>query len=331
VRVAALDLGSNSFHLLVADASPGGLETVVRAKEMLRLGSVVAAQGRLGDAAIEGATRAAAGLVQVARAHGADRLTVCGTDVLRRAPDGPRLAQAVGAVAGVEVRILTGEEEAGLIFEAVTARMGLGDEPVLAADLGGGSLELMVGGGAGLSWACSLPLGVARLTAEEVGDDPPSAADVRRLRAAVMRRLEPHLLPIRQRAPVRAVGTSGTLLTLIGLAAADRRSGGRGEGATPALPGEQGVAHLSQLARLQRRLVSLDHAGRQALPGVDPRRADLLPAGAVCCVTLLECAGLDSITGCDWSLREGMILRTYRGAGAPAGRALAIEPGAAGG
>jgi exopolyphosphatase/guanosine-5'-triphosphate,3'-diphosphate pyrophosphatase len=299
VRVAALDLGSNSFHLLVADVSSAGLEPVVRAKEMLRLGSIVAAHGRLGDSAIEQATRAATGLLEVARHHGAERVAVCGTDALRRAPDGPRLARAVGAAAGVEVHILTGDEEAALIFEAVRARMGLGDGQVLAADLGGGSLELMVGGRAGLKWSVSLPLGVARLTAELVRDDPPSAADVHRLRTVTADRLRPQVQHIGQLSPVGAVGTSGTLLTLIGLAHAER-------GTPPARwPARAG---LDDLRLVEDRLLRLDHAGRQALPGVEARRADLLPAGAVCCVTLLECTGLGSLAACDWALREGMLL-----------------------
>jgi exopolyphosphatase/guanosine-5'-triphosphate,3'-diphosphate pyrophosphatase len=304
VRVAALDLGSNSFHLQVADVVDGRVDQVTRQKEMLRLGSTLAEQGRLGEEAIARAVASAAGLVEVARRHGAHRIVAGGTDALRRAPDGVELVERVRAATGVQVAVLSGDEEAELIFAAVRARLLHGRRRVLALDLGGGSLEVMVGSGAGLDWSASLPLGVARLTSQLVRSDPPSASDRDRVAAAVEGELAPHLPWIRRFAPHQAVGTAGTLLTLIRLAAEGAADDGR---RLPAAP-----ASLGALRALAGRLLAMDSGERRKLPGVEGGRADLLPAGIVACVTALEGAGLDSIIPCDWSLRDGMILAAAR-------------------
>ncbi len=322
VRIAALDLGSNSFHLLVADvAADGSVEAVARDKEMLRLGSQVARHGTIGEEAGRGALDVVRRFAALAESVGADQVVACGTAALRRAADAPALLARMAEETGISVRVISGEEEARLIFGAVQASVVIDPAPAMAMDLGGGSLELTIGDQSTVSWSTSLELGVARLSADLVRSDPPSAGDRRRVVRAVEDALAPHLPAISEARPRMGIGSSGTLTTLVRLAA--------GGGAVPrpaSAPGTLGrpgginqprtvnqlSVALDQLRDLEVQLLSQSSAARASLPGVDARRADLLPAGVITAVTVMELTRIDRLTGCEWALREGMVLDAAR-------------------
>ncbi len=302
MRIAALDLGSNSFHLLVADAHPDGtFEPLTRDKEMLRLGGLVAATGEVGEAAAEDAVDVVRRFRALADSLGADEIVACGTSALREARDSAALVDRIEAASGVKVRVISGREEARLIFTAVRTSVMIDPGPALAIDLGGGSLELMVGGAGGLDWSASLKLGVGRLTAERVRGDPPTGGDRRRVVDAVVAGLQGVLPEINSLRPRMAIGSSGTLETLIRLAA------GRRGGPAPSTVNQVAVT-AAELGSLTSDLLEMTAAERSDLPGVDARRADLLPAGALLICTVLEMTRLDELVGSDWALREGMVL-----------------------
>lgn len=302
MRIAAFDLGSNSFHLLIADAhADGTFEPVVTDKEMLRLGSAVAATGEIGPAKATDAIEVIRRFRAMAEAQQADEIVACATAAFREADDSLAVVDRIQAETDVKVRVISGREEARLIFDAVRASVVIDPGPALGLDLGGGSLELMIGDGRGLDWAASLKLGVARLTSEQVRSDPPTSGDCRRVAAAVTKAVQRVLPEIERRRPRVVVGSSGTLETLIRLAAM-RRSG--------SLP--PSVNQLAVKAReiewLTAWLVGMDSSERSSLQGVDSRRADLIPAGAILLQTILDLTGIDEVIGSEWALREGMVL-----------------------
>jgi exopolyphosphatase/guanosine-5'-triphosphate,3'-diphosphate pyrophosphatase len=302
VRIAALDLGSNSFHLLVADAhSDGTFEPLVRDKEMLRLGSVVAATGQIGEAAGAAAVDVVRRFRAQAESLEAEELVVCATAALREARDSALIVDRIETETGTKVRVISGREEARLIFGAVRASVVIDPGPALALDLGGGSLELMVGDASRLAWSTSLKLGVGRLTTDLVRGDPPNAGDRRRLVHAVSTAIGRVLPDIAKLEPRLAIGSSGTLETLVRLAA------GRRGGPVPASVNQLMVT-ARELDVLTQDLLRMTSAERAALPGVDSRRADLLPAGALLAMTVLDLTGLVEFVGCEWALREGMVL-----------------------
>jgi exopolyphosphatase/guanosine-5'-triphosphate,3'-diphosphate pyrophosphatase len=302
VRIAAFDLGSNSFHLLVADAHPdGSFEVIATDQEMRLLGSAVASTGRIGVELAGAAVEVVKRFVDLAESNRAEEMVVCATSAFREASDSVRVVERIDAQCKVKVRVISGREEARLIFEAVRASVVIDPSPALAMDLGGGSLELMVGDGRGLAWAASLKLGVARLTAEHVRSDPPSHEDVRRVSDAVGRalgRVAGQIGPLR---PKAAIFSSGTLETLVGLAAQRR------DGRYPTSLNQLSVS-AADLRKLRDDIVSMTAEERSSLPGVDSRRADLLPAGAVLASQTLAKFAIDEVIGCEWALREGMIL-----------------------
>jgi exopolyphosphatase/guanosine-5'-triphosphate,3'-diphosphate pyrophosphatase len=286
VRIAAFDLGSNSFHLLVADAHPG---------------SAVAANGEIGRSKASEAVEVIRRFKALAESHQAEEMVACATAAFREAADSLAVVDRIESETGVKLRVISGREEARLIFDAVRASVVIDPSPALALDLGGGSLELMVGDGRGLDWAASLKLGVARLTAEHVRSDPLSSGDCRRVTATVSKAIERVLPDIQKRNPKFAIGSSGTLETLIRLAAT-RRSG-----VAPASVNQLSVK-ARDLEALSDWLLGMTASQRAALPGVDARRADLLPTGALLLTTILDMTGLDEIIGSEWALREGMVL-----------------------
>jgi exopolyphosphatase/guanosine-5'-triphosphate,3'-diphosphate pyrophosphatase len=304
VRIAALDLGSNSFHLLVADAHPDGtFEPLVREKETLRLADVVAAQGRIGKTGTAQAVEVVSRFRALAESVGAEEIVADATSALREADDSAAVVDRIESETGVRVNVISGTEEARLIFAAVRASVVIDPGPALAVDVGGGSIELMIGDQPGLSWSRSVKLGAARLTAELVRGDPPTGGDQRRL----SRRITSVLAPIASEVaglglePRMLIGSSGTLLALLRMAVVRR---------TGSLP--QSVNQLSarrkDLLAVHEQVMGLTAAERQKLPGVDARRADLLPAGSTFLTTVMELFGLDELTGSEWALREGMVL-----------------------
>jgi exopolyphosphatase/guanosine-5'-triphosphate,3'-diphosphate pyrophosphatase len=302
VRIAALDLGSNSFHLLVADAHPDGtFEPLVRDKEMLRLGSVVAATGEVGDVAGTAAIDVVRRFRALAESLEAEEVVACATAALREARDSAALVDRIDAETGLKVRVISGREEARLIFRAVRASVVIDPGPALALDLGGGSLELMVGDAQRMVWSASLKLGVGRLTSDLVRSDPPTGGDRRRLVHAVSTAVGRVLPDITRSRPRLAIGSSGTLGTLIRLAA------GRRGGPVPVSVNQLSVT-ARELDSLTQQLLQMTSGERATLPGVDSRRADLLPAGALLAMTVLDLTGLTELVGCEWALREGIVL-----------------------
>ncbi len=302
MRIAAFDLGSNSFHLLVADAHPdGSFEAIATDKEMLRLGSAVASTGRIGVDLARAGVEVVKRFAALAESNRAEEMVVCATSAFREASDSLRVVERIESECKVKVRVISGREEARLIFEAVRASVVIDPSPALAMDLGGGSLELMVGDGRGLDWAASLKLGVGRLTAEHVRSDPPSGDDFRRVSDAVGRALGRVAGQIAPLEPKKAIFSSGTLETLVGLAAQRR------DGRYPTSLNQLSVS-AADLRKLRDDLVSMTAEERASLPGVDARRADLLPAGAILASRALAEFAIEEVIGCEWALREGMIL-----------------------
>lgn len=302
MRIAALDLGTNSFHLLVADAHPdGSFDRLFREKEMLRLGDVVARHGRLPEEACVQAVDAVRRFKALAEGAGAEELVACATSAIREAENGGELVERLFGEAGVRVRVIGGREEAELIFRAVQASVLIDPGPALCLDAGGGSLELTVGDSTELLWATSVKLGVARLTNEAVRADPPRPGDVRRLRKRVLAELEPLAARVAKHSPKLLVGTSGTLCDLARIAVAAE---------TGSVPPSVNQHHVSidAVRRIHDEVVSLPLAGRRRIAGLDARRAELAPAGVVLALTAMELFGFEELVVGTWALREGMVL-----------------------
>lgn len=294
-RVGALDLGSNSFHLQVAELPAPGVDPTgplalldaVRAP--VRLG--VLEQGRIPPEAEAAAGEALEALITQARALGCTALTAAGTAAFRDAANGAEVALRLSQRAGLPLRVLGGEDEARLIFLGVWSRVGRPGERLLAVDLGGRSTELALGDAEGLAWGVSLPLGHLR---EPESPAPPEAR--------VLAALAPHRTALAGLRWDRVVCTAGTALTLVHMATL-----ARGEPA----PSRHGLrAAVPELRALLTRLRT--HPAPESLPGWDTRRAATFLFGASLGVALLEQLGVPDVHSSEAALREGLLEEARR-------------------
>jgi exopolyphosphatase / guanosine-5'-triphosphate,3'-diphosphate pyrophosphatase len=306
-RLAALDLGSNSFHLLVADVIPGGrIKRVATRKTTLRLAEPVARAGELGKDARRRALAAFADLLEEARGHKADRIVAVATSAIREAADGPKLQERIAAAHDVEVRILTGLQEGYCAVRGMAGALELPKGSVLlGCDLGGGSYEVVLGGAGPPLLGGSYPLGAAHLR-DRLVHDPPRLTERAALHEEALALLRPLAKEVRDHqdapdAPPRAVGTAGTIRDLgrLGLAIATGTAPEKIRGV---------VVTRRQLEQAYAWLCSVPTAERMELPGVSTKRADLLPAGGAVLLATMEAFGLEHLELCDWGLREGVLL-----------------------
>ena len=302
MRIAAVDLGSNSFHLIIADVHPDGSFTPVSGeKEMLRLGDVVSREGMITLEAADAAVATMRRFRLLAEAAGATEILACATSALRSASNGDEVLDRIEREAGITADVIDGLEEARLIFTAIRAAVTIDPSPAVCFDLGGGSLEIMVGDVGGLAWAASERLGVARLSAEFVRSDPISEADRRRLRQHILSVLGPRAIDAGEFEPKMAIGSSGTIEDLGHMIAARRDA---------KMP--RTFHHLSftrdELDELRDALVDCTSAQRRKLDGLDAKRIDLIVAGAELMSIAMELFDVAEMTVSEWALREGMVL-----------------------
>ncbi|HUG85272.1 MAG TPA: hypothetical protein VMM13_11945 [Euzebya sp.] len=309
-RLAALDLGSNSFHLLVADQRPRDrIKRVATRKLTIRLGEPVARNGKLGADAYARAVRAFGVLVATADEEGTDAIVAVATDALRVAEDGQDFRDQMQADHGIPIQLLTGLDEASLSLRGMASALNLpSTEQVLGLDLGGGSFEIALGSSVGLVAGASLPLGGAKLL--DRISDPPRLHEQAALHdhaMALLRRAADDILSHRTAAgPLTAIGTAGTIRDIgrLGLTMAG--------GSAPAKIRGMMVSR-DQLELAYAKLCSVDVHDRMDLPGVSSKRADLLPGAGVAVLAVMEAFGLPALTLCDWGLREGVLLDVVSG------------------
>lgn len=301
MRLAAIDIGTNSVHMIVVRVRPDfSFEVVDREKEMVRLGAGGLDGRKLTREAMTAALQALSKFERLAKSHQVDEILAAATSATREAENGGEFLAAIERTTGIRPRIITGVEEARLIHMAAVYGV---DTPKAAVviDIGGGSVEITRGEGPVLQDARSFKIGVIRLTERFVGSDPLSGRDERKLTRYIGEQVDQYLRRLAEAGFDRVIGTSGTILSIGTVATAMDR------GAVPTEIRNLRVPAKS-IRRFRKAVTSLDLERRLQLPGLDPRRADLTVAGAVLLDTILRKLHADDLTLCDLALREGLVL-----------------------
>ncbi|WP_189224019.1 Ppx/GppA phosphatase family protein [Saccharothrix coeruleofusca] len=302
MRLGVLDVGSNTVHLLVVDAHRGAHPTPASSdKTVLRLAEQLDGQGRLSRAGADQLVRAVAAAKAASVELECEELMAFATSAVREAANSAEVLGRVRAETGVDLRVLSGEDEARYTFLAARRWYGWSAGRLLCLDIGGGSLELATGVDEVPELAASVPLGAGRVTRTRFRADPPGRAEVR----ATAEWLDEQLAPVAQRfrrdgTPDRVVGTSKTFRTLARLTGAAPSSAG------PRARRVLTAAGLRQLIAFISRMPSADLA---ELEGVSPARAPQLVAGALVAEATMRALSLGELEICPWALREGVILR----------------------
>jgi len=305
-RLAAIDIGSNSIHMIVVAPDPrGGQRILSREKEMVRLGRSALGRGALSEAAMKRGLEALVKMTTLAGLKGADRAVAVATSAVREAANGREFLARVKAKTGLEVTLLAGDEEGRLILRAVREVVDLSSGTGLVVDVGGGSTEWIVTRGGERAAVVSLPLGSLRC-AGRLSGDPPSADQLRDLRsnvAAVLAELPKAARVTGSGGVDRVICTSGTALTCADLA--DHLA------VRPPRPpsAELRTVRVKDLKAVIDHLSGLERKAIADLPPVAGReRAESILAGAVLLRELLRAAGADRFEVCDRALREGLVL-----------------------
>jgi len=306
VRLGVLDLGSNTVHLLLVDAHYGAAPVPASKLKMpLRLSEHLNDAGGVEEPAIGQLVDFVARGLRLAEDKGATEVMAFATSAIREATNGEQVLARVRDETGLDIEVLSGEDEARMTFLAVRRWFGWSSDRILAFDIGGGSLELASGTDEEPDVAVSVPLGAGRLTRDYLVGDPPSPESVREARrharagiAEVAGRLR------RVGEPRLAVATSKTFRQLARIA-----------GAAPSSEGVhvRRVLRLEDVRELVPRLAGMTATQRSRIPGVSEGRSEQMVAGAVVAEAAMELLDVDELVVCPWALREGIILRRMDG------------------
>jgi exopolyphosphatase/guanosine-5'-triphosphate,3'-diphosphate pyrophosphatase len=300
-KLAVLDIGTNSIHMVLAEVQPDySYKILDRFKDMTRLGDGVFTTRRLSDQAMMRGLDVIKSLVTLARNKGYERIEAVATSAVREARNGGEFLDHVAQQTGLVVRVITGAEEARLIFLGVQNSVALPEQPTLVIDVGGGSVELIVGNRDRIFHARSLKLGAIRMKDLYLIKTPASKSMLRELEEAVELQLRTALGPYKTKRVDGVIATSGMAGNLAEVIYLQRT--GR------PLP-QLNLAKISakEIAGLEKRLADSPLKARLAIPGLDPKRVDTLLPSAIVFRTLLEILGRDELTICDKAIREGVI------------------------
>ncbi|MCP2342836.1 Ppx/GppA phosphatase family protein [Actinomadura rupiterrae] len=320
MRIAVLDVGSNSAHLQIADLEPDGtIRDVASAKHPTRLAERTGPGGRIDAAAVERLVRSVGTAHRIALEHGAAEMIAFATSAIREADGDDAIARRVADRTGIRLDSLPGRDEARLTFLAARAWFGRSAGPLLLADIGGGSLEIAAGDGTESAVEVSVPLGAGRLTREHLSGDPPEPERVERLaehiRTVFDEKVRPEL-PLDEiagpRFELRAVATSKTFKQLAKLTGGRDRQGRR-------------VLKRKRLRKRIPRLAKLPAGERARLKGVSASRAEQILAGAMVAEAFMTAFDVKRLELCPWAVREGIALRRLQQVSATLGLRYDID------
>jgi exopolyphosphatase/guanosine-5'-triphosphate,3'-diphosphate pyrophosphatase len=296
MRVAAIDCGTNSIRLLIADVADDRLTDVARRMEIVRLGEGVDRTGRLAPEAIERTRRALLGYAAEIAELGVTRVRMCATSASRDAANAADFTAMVRATLGVDPEVITGDEEARLSFAG--AVRGLAAEPpYLVVDIGGGSTEFVAGADE-VRHAVSVDIGCVRMTERHLHGDPPTPAEIAAAEQDITRAVDTALRTVSGHGTATLVGLAGSVTTVAALALN--------------LPEyDAGRIHHARIpyddvAKATFDLLGATVADRLDLPVMHPGRADVIGAGALILRIVMERAGKSSVIASEHDILDGI-------------------------
>ncbi len=305
IHLAAIDIGTNSFHLIVAAVDPedGHFTVLDREKEIVRLGSGSTDMKRLSDEAMRRGVQTLRRFKAIAEASRA-QIRAVATSAVREALNRQEFIDLVRSETGIDVEVISGVEEARLIYLGVLQAIPSYSERTLLVDIGGGSTEFLVGRRGRVQYANSLKVGAIRLTQRFFPGGEFTLRDVKKCREFLAGMLNPVARSVRALSPSTAVGSSGTILNLANMIRIRR--------------GEDPLGRINNFAFRRRELedivdliLSYDSpARRKAIPGLDPSRADIIVAGSLILQSVMAELKVKEMRVSEYALREGMILDT---------------------
>ena len=317
---AAIDVGSNSCRLKIARVVAHQLKTLHEDREVTRLGSSVFESGLISPEAMAATLRALKRFQRAVQAHAPDRIRVVATSAMRDARNAAAFQAWVKAETGWDVEVISGLEEGRLIHRGVMSGEPAVHGKVLLVDLGGGSCEITLSDNKRIRETISAPLGAVRLTEEFLSAaDPAPVEGLAQMRQLISRELRRARRRIPQESVAQVIATSGTAAALAdacaaviksaGISGKNGKSSGRRVGRTwrTVSAGMVGFAPAQLVRKLASRIAKMTLPEREAMPGIGPRRAEIIVAGAEVYAELLDAFGLSGFRYSPLGLRDGIL------------------------
>lgn len=305
--LAAIDIGTNSIHMVVVQIDPAlpTFTIIAREKETVRLGDRDPETGNLTQEAMKRAIAALQRCQELAKTFNAEQVVAVATSAVREAPNGRDFLKQINSELGLFVNLISGQEEARRIYLGVLSGMEFNNHPHIIIDIGGGSTELILGDSHEPRSLSSTKVGAVRLSAEFVTTDPISNSELQYLQAYVRgmleRPIEELLAHLEDGEQPRLVGTSGTIETLATIHAREKLG---------IVPNPLNGYELTRkdIKESLKQLASMSCAERAAIPGMSERRSEIIVAGVVTLLEAMTLLGAESLIICERALREGVIV-----------------------
>ena len=299
-RFAAIDVGTNSIRLVVAEAlREGHYRVLTEEKDSARLGKDLSSTGRLNPAAVERSLEALRRMKQIAVGYQVRELRVIGTCAIREAKDGTDFCRRAKQEIGLDIEVISAEQEARLAFRSVARNFHLEGKDVAVADTGGGSTELILASGDIIEDICTTPLGAVRMTEVYSGGEEFSSQSYDRMVTGIDRELRKHTKNVIM-IPHLLIGSGGTFTTL-----AEMIMGGKGQSGLP-LRGYE-ITH-AEVGHLLDRLRKMPAKARRSLPGLSPDRVDIIVAGVTIIDRIMRRFKINRLQIHDRGVRDGLLL-----------------------
>ena len=300
-RIAALDLGTNSFHVVIVDIYPdGSFRTIDKLKEMV----ILAEKGlkhRLSDDAMERGISALKKIKILCDSQGVEQILAYATSAIREAENGGEFIQRMIDEVQIKAHAISGKKEAELIGHSIQHAVSIGDKPVLMVDVGGGSVEFILANKQQFFYSSSKKIGVARMAAEFVDHDPITKGEIKKLRTHFEDELKDLFKALKDHRIDTIVGSSGTMENIAEMIANQ-------QSITSSVTLNELTYSVKDYKKFHKKFIKLDRNERQEQKGLDEKRVDIIAPGLVLLDFLIEKTGVRQVKISESALREGMIL-----------------------
>ena len=307
MRLAAIDLGTNSFHLVIAETKPNGsFRVIATEKEMVRLGESGADMKVLTEESMERGIACLRRFKAIIAARKVKAIRAIATSAIREAENRDIFIRRARAEVGIAIDIVSGVEEGRLVYLGVLQALPIFAKRALVIDIGGGSTEYVIGERGSVKYITSLKLGAIRLTKKYGLADRPTLKAIENARRHIVGELTPSSREIKKRKYVIAAGSSGTVVAVAAIIAA-MKSGGAGSQSLNTRLNNFTISISEVRQVFQRLLAAGSTLDRRRIPGLDEKRADIIVAGTLILEESMRLLGIKELTVSSYALREGII------------------------
>lgn len=303
MRIAVIDMGTNTFHLLVADVENGQFETIYREKNAVKIGAMGINQGVITMEAQDRAITALKRFKQITKAENVQKVFATATSAIRNASNGQELTARIKQETDIEVNIISGEEEARLIYYGVGHALKLGDETSLIMDIGGGSIEFIIGTGQEIKWKHSFEIGGQRMIEQFHKHDPIQASEIDHVRSYLDGHLKLLFEKVEKYRPTTLIGSSGTFDTL-----SDIHRVILGLEKSPDIT--EFPLTVEGFNEILKDILVKNREDRLAMPGMIELRVDMIVVACILIDFVLKKTGIKNIRVSAYALKEGVLLNT---------------------